>query len=226
MDELTRRFIAWESTTRDTIDFKRVYVDIAQEDFVAGALLSQLVYWFLPDRNGDPRLEVCRDGRLWLVKKREDWWEEIRLRPKRFDRAMRILEELGYVEVAVHKRFGTPQNHIWVNLEAVAHAVAERVKSKFPNWEGQSSPSGNVDIPETGISSISKKTTYREDSPNGAPESEPVFDPSVIEPDVLEELKGRILQTLHVTDWDRTAPRMMLKAFWLQYQREQEQARG
>ena len=50
---MTRQeFIAWEQVSRDTIDVKRCYVDIAG-DLVAGILLSQIVYWHLPDKDGN-----------------------------------------------------------------------------------------------------------------------------------------------------------------------------
>jgi hypothetical protein len=52
-------FLAWEAASRDTIDFKKIYVDMA-DDLVAGLLLSQVVYWFLPDRNGNLKLRVRR----------------------------------------------------------------------------------------------------------------------------------------------------------------------
>ena len=55
LDTSISEFLAWESMSRDTIDVKRVYCDIAG-DLVAGVLLSQLIYWHLPDRNGDARL--------------------------------------------------------------------------------------------------------------------------------------------------------------------------
>jgi len=42
-------FLSWELTTRDTIDFKKIYVDIAG-DLIAGLLLSQIIYWHLPSK--------------------------------------------------------------------------------------------------------------------------------------------------------------------------------
>ena len=45
--DASRRFLEWERRSRDTIDVKRCYVDVAG-GLVAGVLLSQVVYWFLP----------------------------------------------------------------------------------------------------------------------------------------------------------------------------------
>jgi hypothetical protein len=39
-----KEFIAHERASLDTIDFKRVYVDVTNGDLVAGLLLSQIVF--------------------------------------------------------------------------------------------------------------------------------------------------------------------------------------
>jgi len=46
----TEEFLAWERASRDTIDFKTAYVDVAG-DLVSGLLLSQIIYWHLPGEN-------------------------------------------------------------------------------------------------------------------------------------------------------------------------------
>lgn len=97
MDDDLCEFLAWEKTTTDTVDFKRIYVDMAG-DLVAGLMLSQLVYWYLlPNRKGESKLRVHRDGHWWVAKQRDDWWDEIRLSPKRVDRAIKILVNAGLV---------------------------------------------------------------------------------------------------------------------------------
>ena len=84
-------FYQWEKISRDTIDVKRIYIDIAG-DLVAGILLSQIIYWFLPGEKGS-KVKVNKDSRMWLAKKREDWWNECRISPKQFDRAIKILSD-------------------------------------------------------------------------------------------------------------------------------------
>ena len=57
MDDDLHGFLTWEKTTWDTVDFKRIYVDMAG-DRVAGLMLSQLVYWcLLPNKNGKSKLQ-------------------------------------------------------------------------------------------------------------------------------------------------------------------------
>ena len=89
MMDTEQSFLAWEAASRDTIDVKRIYIDIAGEDLIAGILLSQILFWFLPDHDGKHKscLESDVNGKYWLVKKREAWWYECRISPKQFDRA-------------------------------------------------------------------------------------------------------------------------------------------
>jgi len=97
MDDELREFLAWEKTCRGAVDFKPIYVDMA-DDLIAGLMLSQLVYWcLLPDKKGKSRLRVRRDGHMWAAKSRSEWWDEIRLTPKQADRAIRVLANRGLV---------------------------------------------------------------------------------------------------------------------------------
>jgi hypothetical protein len=110
-------FLAWERTSLDTVDFKKTYVDMA-DDLVAGVLLSQIVYWYLlSKKDGRSKLRVCKDGHRWIAKARKDWWDEIRTSPKQVDRALEILEEKGIVVTALYKFNGAPTKHIRIDEE-------------------------------------------------------------------------------------------------------------
>ena len=104
-------FLKWEEKSRDTIDFKKAYVDMTG-DVVAGLMLSQVVYWHLPGRDGEDKLRVERDGLRWLVKTRDEWWHECRLNPREVDRARKILEGRGIIEVRLYKFQGSPTQHL------------------------------------------------------------------------------------------------------------------
>lgn len=106
-----KEFLLWEQATRDTIDVKKIYIDMA-DDLVAGILLSQIVYWFLPSKQGRTKLRVKKNGHLWLVKGREDWWDECRIKPRQFDTAFKKLEEQGLVEKKTLKYNSDPKIHI------------------------------------------------------------------------------------------------------------------
>ena len=115
-------FLKWELHSRDTIDLKRIYIDIA-EDLASGVLLSQLIYWHLPDKKGQTKITVEKEGKLWIRKKREDWWEECRLKPRQFDKAAVNLETLGICEQKNFVYEGRNTKHIRLNMEMVIDKI-------------------------------------------------------------------------------------------------------
>ncbi|WP_392529953.1 hypothetical protein [Nostoc sp. C117] len=143
-------FLAWESRSRDTIEVKRCYVDVAGGDLIAGILLSQIIYWHLPDHEGQSRLKIERDGYNWLAKKRDDWWKECRITPRQFDLATKLLQSKNLIKTATYKFGNSPIKHIridWENflneLQAVVQAppnAPERIKTTF----ARSDQNGNL----------------------------------------------------------------------------------
>jgi hypothetical protein len=126
-----KEFIAWEVMNRQSIDFKVCYVDIAG-DLIAGLLLSQIIYWHLPSKQtGETKLRVKRMNKLWIAKKREDWYFEIRISPKQYDRAAKILEEKSLITIANAKdgtgkkwKFrGVPTIHISLNIKTLIYEI-------------------------------------------------------------------------------------------------------
>jgi hypothetical protein len=104
-------FLLWEQASRDAIMVKRVYIDMAG-DVIAGLMLSQIIYWHLPNNQGETRLRVVKDGYLWLAKSHSDWWEECRLTVDQARRALKVLQEKGLVVTALKQFNGAPTNHI------------------------------------------------------------------------------------------------------------------
>jgi len=149
------QFLLWEQTTRDTIDFKTIYVDMA-DDLVAGLVLSQIVFWHLPNHQGRSKLRVRKDGHYWIAKGREDWYDEIRVTAKQIDRALGILEKLGIIVTALYKFDGAPTKHIRIDSEGFLTAwraiVQERGKSISTKGENPTGPTVEMDITETGKS--------------------------------------------------------------------------
>ena len=179
-------FLEWESASRDTIDFKTIYVDMAG-DLVAGLLLSQIVYWYLPSKkDGRSKLRVYKDGHYWIAKARKDWWDELRIRAKRADRALSILEEKGLIVTAVYKFNRAPTKHIRIVKGKFLTAWTARLaslqeeqpifpKGEYPN--GLSSQKGKIDVPKRGKSitestaETTEKQTEREISNSKLPSS-------------------------------------------------------
>lgn len=106
------QFLAWEKASNDTIDFKKVYVDVVGKkgvvgkkngDIVSGLLLSQIVYWYLPGKDNKTKLREKRFGHYWIVKERSEWYEECRLTESNYKTAIRRLEEENLIEKRVFK---------------------------------------------------------------------------------------------------------------------------
>jgi hypothetical protein len=125
-DDDFQRFLFWERASRDSLELKRVYIDMAG-DLVAGVVLSQIVYWHLPSREGRPRLQVKREGRLWLAKTREAWWQECRVSPKQADRALAVLETRGLIETHLFRFAGAPTKHVRIVPDGFLRAWKEQL---------------------------------------------------------------------------------------------------
>jgi hypothetical protein len=148
-------FLFWEDKSRDTIDIKCIYIDIAG-DIVTGLLLSQIIYWNLPSKEGKSKLRVRIDGELYLAKKRTDWYDECRITAKQYDRSIKVLEEKGLVTLVLKKFDGSPTTHIKLNFDVLIQAVKTGGKLEFPQRVKTESESeetgGKLEFTEKGIS--------------------------------------------------------------------------
>mgnify|MGYP000905340865 CR=1 FL=1 len=138
-----KEFLTWEKASKDTIDFKKVYVDIA-EDVLAGLLLSQIIFWHLPNaKTGRNKLKVRRNGKTWLAKNRTDWWEEIRLSPKQYDTAIGKLVNKGIVEVENTMFNGKKTPHIYLCQERLIELLNHQLNPSSPKLFGILPNGGN-----------------------------------------------------------------------------------
>lgn len=125
-------FLEWEASTRDVLDFKKIYVEMAG-DLMAGLMLSELVYWYLPSKAGRTRLRVRRGGRQWVASRRYEWWDRCRLTPKQADRAAQILVKRGLLDRAVFRFGGMPTAHFSLNEAAFLAAWKRALEHPAPN---------------------------------------------------------------------------------------------
>lgn len=118
-----QQYLAFEHASLQVIATKKILVDMAG-DLVAGILLSQIIYWYLPTKEWQDsggkhgkitKLRISREGHLWLVKRRTDWWDEVRLTPKQVDRAVRILKGKDIIITKVLRFKAAPTVHIRIN---------------------------------------------------------------------------------------------------------------
>jgi hypothetical protein len=110
-------FLLWEQASRDAIMVKRIYIDMAG-DVLAGLMLSQIIYWHLPNDEGRSRLRVFKDGYWWLAKSHTEWWDECRLTVDQARRAVKILQEKNLIVTALKQFNGAPTVHIRLDQEA------------------------------------------------------------------------------------------------------------
>lgn len=104
-------FLLWERASHDCIDFKKVYVDMTG-DIVSALMLSQIVFWFLPNKTGAPKTRIVHDGYTWIARGNDDWWDECRVKRNQAVRVLNDLKELGLIETRLYKFGGTPMVHI------------------------------------------------------------------------------------------------------------------
>lgn len=159
------KFLYWEQASRDTIVLKKSYVDITGGDLIAGLLLSQIIYWHLPNsETGNTKLRVEKEGHLWIAKSRDEWFEEIRITAKQFDRASKLLADMGLIEKKLFKFNGRPIPHIrliWENflpkwdetINRTAEALSDmdftqRGKSTLPKGENPFYTKGEIHFTE------------------------------------------------------------------------------
>jgi hypothetical protein len=161
LDDRFSLFLQWERASRDTIDFKKIYVDIAG-DLVAGLALSQIIYWYLPSKDGVTRLRVEKVGKMWIAKRRAEWWDECRLTPKQVDRALDILRDLGLIETEMHRFDGLRTTHLRLIEEKFVEAwkgqIAQKDTPVLPKGEPRSYPKGNTEVPQR-VTPLTETTT-------------------------------------------------------------------
>ncbi|MBN1836304.1 MAG: hypothetical protein JW820_10675 [Spirochaetales bacterium] len=149
-------FLAWERASRDTIDLKKIYIDVCG-DLNAGLMLSQLIYWCLPDAEGESKLRVYKNGIGWVAKSRAEWWEETRQSPREVDRAKTILVRKGFAEVNQFRFDGLRTDHYRLLPEGVLAALNEILRNPLANPYKR--PKSGPGVTEKGIPML-PKTEY------------------------------------------------------------------
>lgn len=106
---------------------RRVFVDLTG-DLVAGALLSQIVYWHMPSsKTGKTKLRVKRGGRLCLAKTRQEICDEACITLAQYRRAIKILKDLGLVETKVALFQGITRVHFFLDEDHLVHLSAHHI---------------------------------------------------------------------------------------------------
>lgn len=125
-------FLLWEQSTKDTIDFKRIYADMAG-DTLAGLVLSQIVFWHIPNKQGKSKLRIEKEGKKWMACNRAEWWDSTRLTPRQIDRVLQILENKHLIEKKLFKFAGSPTVHIRINEDVFLMSHNSYLANPLPN---------------------------------------------------------------------------------------------
>jgi hypothetical protein len=139
---------AFEKSFNHTL---HVYVDITG-DLIAGTLLSQILYWFSPTSDGKEKVRVMKENCMWIAKRREDWWNEIRITPKQYDRAIKILQDKGFVESKLFRFKGHATTHIRPIPKKINQTINLWIYDKALFYEKQSESTENTQISPKGES--------------------------------------------------------------------------
>lgn len=162
-----REFVLQDAAAQRGTFVRHVHVDMTG-DYHSAAMLSQILYWNLPDRGGETKLRVRKEGRLWLVKRFEDWREECRLSPDQARRALANLKNLGIVDVRVFRFNGSPTSHVRLRFSPYAALLREASAAlAAPDGTGESPISVLADSPDRpGGKPISLTGDYKQETTN------------------------------------------------------------
>ncbi len=127
-----RRIRAEVNTARYVIAFRRQFVEMAG-DFRAGAMLSQIWYWFdNADGTNHPRATFrdMEEGHLWLNKSHNDWVKELGLSEWEARNAVKKLVDMGLVITKVLQTpwHESPSTCLRLNWPVVARRYKETLK--------------------------------------------------------------------------------------------------
>ena len=117
---------------------QHMFIDITG-DLVSGTLLSQILYWFTKDKNGNSKVRIFKDGHYWIAKNRDAWYDEIRITKRQYDTAINLLSEKNFVILAKYKYNSMPTIHIRPNYDTVNFEI-----KKWKNTVRKGLINGNV----------------------------------------------------------------------------------
>jgi hypothetical protein len=123
---MTGFFDGWvqsDAARKDSIDLKRVYIDLCEGNLYDAVLFSQIMFWHEPTKLGKQRLEVFRKGEYWLAKRYEDWQEECRIDANTARKCIDRLVKLGLIVKEIFHFNKKPTVHLRINKEVFEQRI-------------------------------------------------------------------------------------------------------
>lgn len=116
-----------ERAEKDFISFKRIFATMTG-DTLAGLVLSNLIFWYMPNKKGDSKLRVHRDGHYWIARTRDEWQTETTIKPRQLDRVIKRLIDLGLVVKANYRFNGLRTMHLRIDESAYVNAYHKAIR--------------------------------------------------------------------------------------------------
>ena len=211
------KFLSWETAARDTIDFKKLYVDMTG-DHLAALALSEIVYWHLPSKQGGTRLRVNHEGELWIACPRYEWWDRTRMSPRQIDGALKKLVKANLVVKKFYAYNRAKTTHVRINWDAFLLMWNSLINAPLENpYEPKSSlkdvsshqsvttgfsPFGErvLTDPATPITETTAKTNKEEEPPPQLTTNAEPIDSLLDDPDFPTHVPPHVLRGLGMGD--------------------------
>lgn len=112
-------------------------------DHAAASILTRIVYWFSPTKEGQKRTRILKNGKCWIAKTDEDWFEECYVTKKQMRRIKTLLISLGVIDIEYFRFNGMKTCHYSLNIETYTRLYAKTansVYSEVPKGTSRSCP--------------------------------------------------------------------------------------
>ncbi|HEY9876821.1 MAG TPA: hypothetical protein V6D29_00135 [Leptolyngbyaceae cyanobacterium] len=113
----------------DSVVIRKKFIDVNDGSLQDGVLLSQIYYWHDETTQGESRIQIEKNGYLWLVKKHTDWYEECRLSERTARTSLNNLVARGLIEKAIFQYKGNPTTHIRIRWDNLARILLSNLPS-------------------------------------------------------------------------------------------------
>jgi len=124
-----------QEKSKDDVSVAKIYIDICDGDWVAGAILDELIFWTIPKKGTrKTKLRVWKNGKLWLVCSRSEWWDRKRIKERQADRGIAKLIEMKLVEKTISKFSGKPQMHLRIIPKTFFELYMKAIKDEMVDF--------------------------------------------------------------------------------------------
>jgi hypothetical protein len=145
-------FLTIKNSEHHVVTFEIAYVDMCGGSRDAAILLSQIVYWYLPDKQGHPtKLRVFKKGHYWLAKQLDEWWSQTRLTANQVRNSLAILKNKGLIITDVMRFNCLTTTHIRINEKVFVKEYTKAIYKILQDEEKENtktSPSRKKEINE------------------------------------------------------------------------------